>query len=210
MSSLSKIKFVVWFPVIGLSILFVALYSPELFGYSLWLSYSDRMNLVLTVALAMFAAIEAYSTYQQAYSSNQQVMLQDRKNLIDDARNELEKAYGPINSLLNKPVEKDESFIKLSVGEKMKLDEIVTSYPFMFSEEINTYWQNNIRNLETQQGLKVDVMTFLRGGSPFAASTYVDEYHIPLEFATIFNSAYKKKVQSYNELLKKLESKPLE
>jgi hypothetical protein len=193
----SKSKFIIWLPIIGISLLFVVLYIPEFLGFSFWLTYPERMNLILTVAIAMFAAIEGYSTYMQ-------VVLQDKKNMIDDARNELEKAYGPINSLLNKIVEKDENFIKLNVSEKLKLDEIMSTYPFMFSQEINDYWQKNIRNLETKEGVKVDKNMFLRGSGPFEAAHFYDEYQIPLEFVTIFNSEYKTKVQSYNDLLRKL------
>lgn len=131
----ARTSIVFWGPPIGILILFIVLYIPEFFGESLWITYTERMNLILTVALIMFAAIEGYST-------NIQAELQKRRNLIDDARNELEKAYGPLYTLLNEypfldTIEhefgKPQNLINLDAMKKMRLDNIVATHPLHVS-----------------------------------------------------------------------------
>jgi hypothetical protein len=70
----------------GFSYLAIFLFSPELFEYDSWMDLSGRINILLTVAIAVFAAIEGYSTYMQ-------VELQREKNLIEGAKNELDAVF---------------------------------------------------------------------------------------------------------------------
>lgn len=171
----AKYKLVLWIPVVGIVIIFLALYLPEIVGAHLELSYTDRTNIILTFAIMIFAAVEGYSTFLQ-------VVLEDRRNQIEDAKNELEKAYGPLYTLLRhaRRIETDDRTVELSGFHKPQLDEILSTYPFMFPTEIYDLWQKKIRNL-------VD--------APY--------YHIPLEFIEKMNEEYDRRVKKYNELLKK-------
>lgn len=179
----AKSKFIIWSPVIGLSILFAVLYTPEFLGINLWLSYTERMNLILTVALAMFAAIEAYSTYLQ-------VELENKKNMINDAKNELEKAYGPLFAILNKfelGAEMDQ-FIYLTNEEKIRVDEVMATYPFMFPSDINNLWKKI--NQKPDAVVRGDTLE-------------ITDYKIPTEFRDKINEEYDRRVKKYNKLVNK-------
>ena len=179
-----KIRVVLWIPVISISVLGCILYFAEHLGISLPLSYTDRTTILLTSALTMFAAIEGYSTYMH-------VELENRKNKIEDARNELEKAYGPIYTLLNafdiSSDPKKECY--LTPEYKDRLDEIVARYPYVFPDKIYSFWQDTIRNLKP---------AFLDGHE--LTPSY---YEIPLTFRDMINEEYDRRVKKYNELLKK-------
>ncbi len=176
-------KIVLWIPVIAIAVIGFALYIPELLGFRLGLSYTEKTSIILTSAITLFAAIEGYSTYMQ-------VELENKKNMIEDARNELEKAYGPLYTLLNTfhfKSDKQKEFY-LGNNEKIHVDEILATYPFMFPPEIYDLWLKKIQNLSPS----LDVDTFT-----------TKDYTIPFEFRDRINEEYGRRVKKYNELLKK-------
>jgi hypothetical protein len=160
------------------------------------MDFKDKLNAFLTFLIAIFTVIGSYSAYLQ-------IEIGKNKGKVDDARNELEKAYGLIYTILNKTIEKDANVIKINRHEKETLDKIMSRYPFMFSQNIRQYWQNNIRTLESKEAFKIDTIKYLSGSGPFGASQSYEEYQIPLEFVNIFNDEYNKKIQNYDILLGK-------
>ena len=108
------------------------------------LTFMDKTSLLLTFSIAVFAAIEGYATFKRAE-------MELNRHRISDARNELEKAYGPLYTLLNKtkPSSTEEDAFWLDYEEREKVDAIFATYPFMFSAEINSLWQEKIRNYKT-------------------------------------------------------------
>ena len=67
------------------------------------------------------------------------------------------------------------------------LDEKLSTYPFMFPELIYNYWLNNIRKEEPGLILGERSITI---------------FAIPLEFVTMINDEYAKKVKNFNDLTK--------
>lgn len=185
--------------VSGIGVYSAVVFATELAGHPL-MSVADSINILLALTVSVFAIVQGMSAYIQ-------YEMQKNTNLIEDVRNMLEKAYGPIYSLLNKTIEKDQNYITLNAIEKQRLDEILSTYPFMFPAEINEHWQNNIRSLKSEKAVEVDSKLLLTGCDPIAASTFYDVYHIPLEFVNILNSEYQKKVQGFNALFIKKSAK---
>ena len=105
---MQKESWLVYIPILGLVILVLVLYFPQLTGYSGHISvlsdltFMDKTTLLLTFALASFAAVEGFSTFKRA-------SMESKRDQIEDARNELEKAYGPLYTLLNKPAKSENS-----------------------------------------------------------------------------------------------------
>jgi hypothetical protein len=136
-------------PLIGLLILILVLFSPQivnLFDSSAEvpglsdLRFAEKTELLLTFAIAFFAAVEGYATYKRA-------TLEYRSHKIQDARNELEKAYGPLFTLLNKNITSDEKTnFWLDFEERKEINKIMATYPFMFSKEINDFWREKIQS----------------------------------------------------------------
>lgn len=182
-------------PLLGLLLLIFVLYSPQLlnlFGSSAQipglsdLTFAEKTNLLLTFAIAFFAAVEGYSTYRRAE-------LEYKSHKIQDARNELEKAYGPLYTLLNKNVPPDEkTSFWLDYEERKKINEIMATYPFMFSTEINDFWQEKIRSPKSLvQDSNVDPIGY---GIDLGAF---------LELRDMINKEYTDKVKNYRKLFEK-------
>ena len=141
----------------------------------LGLPLDHQLEIVFTFAIMVFAGLEGASTYLQ-------VQLADRRYLIEDARNELEKAYGPLYTLLNRPPDWDsEEALGLREEDKNALDEIIGKYPFMFPTEIYNSWRKQIQPLTGIGGY----------------------YTILFSFKDRINEEYDRRVKRYNELLKK-------
>jgi len=160
---------------------------PDLLGKPI-LSISEKINIFLTEVIAIFAIIEGYSTYVQ-------VQLYKRTNQIDSARLELKEAYGPILSMINSPKETAKQHIILDERNKSKMDEIISTYSFMFPKEIIDYWNKNIKDLEIKlgtMGRKQLIPNFNFG---------YNEYHIPIEFVQMMKIEYSKRVERFNKLL---------
>jgi hypothetical protein len=118
-------------------------------------------------------------------TSYMQYTLQKQINQQEKATNELEKAYGPLHTLLNNPSKTDANGIILNVTEKAQLDLILSTYPFMFPKEIKEYWRDNVQR-------KVFV---------------VAEYHVPFEFRKKMNTEYDSRIKRYEKLFEKTKTK---
>ena len=107
--------------------------------------FENKIETVLTLAITMFAGIEGFSAYL-LYKTEKQKIIAD----------ELEKAYGPLYSIVSKPgragdSSKDESgrVIDLTLKERIKLDEIITTYPYMLPYDLIVEWRTKIKNQVT-------------------------------------------------------------
>ena len=182
-------RIAIYLPLLGLIVLIFALYSPQIFAMYIpvlsQLSFMDKITVLLTFALASFAAVEGYSTFMRA-------SMEAKWHKIEDARNELEKAYGPLYTLLNKFTSSSDDKIGfwLEFDERKKLDDIMATYPFMFSSQINDLWQQKIRKLGT-----------LLGNSDIK-SVHEINLDVYVELRNLINVEYARKVNEYHELLK--------
>jgi hypothetical protein len=190
-----KGQLIIIVPMLGLLILVLVLYSPQIIslgnpsatipGLS-DMSIGEKTNIILTFSIAVFAAIEGYSMWKRGE-------LEAYRHKIADARYELEKAYGPMYTLLNKavPSGKENSDFWLDFEERKKIDEIMATYPFMFPNEINTLWQEKIRNPQTLVQASLE-----RGGVGIDLGVY-------LELKKMVNEEYTRRVKSYHRLIEK-------
>jgi hypothetical protein len=188
---LEKEKWLLCLPLLGLLILVLVLYFPQLTGYSGHISvlsdltFMDKTTILLTFALASFAAVEGFSTFKRASS-------EAKRHLIEDARNELEKAYGPLYTLLNKSAKVENTVFWLDFDERKKVNEIMATYPFMFPSKITELWQQKIRNLTP----KFD-------SSDLKSTKYEVNLDVYLELRNMINEEYSHKLKDYRELLEK-------
>jgi len=178
-----------YLPFLGLIVLVVALYFPQITGYSGHISvisdltFMDKTTLLLTFALAVFAAIEGFSTFKRSTT-------EAKRYLVEDARNELEKAYGPLYMLLNKPSKPDSELLWLDFDERKKIDEIIATYPFMFPSKITDLWSQKIRTL-----------TSTLTASDINSSKYEVNLDVYIELRNMINEEYHNRVKKYRELL---------
>lgn len=188
---MQKERLLLYLPLVGLLVLFLVLYSPQLFARHIPflsdLKFEQQTSLLLTFAIASFAGIEGYSTFMRA-------SLEKRRHQIEDARNELEKAYGPLYSLLNKTEATDDqkTTFWLEFDERKKLNEIMATYPFMFPPRINSLWQEKIRNL----GTVIESSSLKPTGYDINLTVYV-------EFRKMINEEYVLRVKNYHKLVEK-------
>ena len=192
MSNLEKEKILISLPVFGLIVLVVVLYIPDIanaFGYSGRISFlsnltfMDKTTVLLTFALASFAAVEGFSTFKRG-------LMEEKRLQIEDAKNELEKAYGPLYTLLNATARNENSLFWLHFEERKKIDEILATYPFMFPAQITELWQQKIRNLKTTLET-----------SDLASAKYEANLDVYLELRNLINEEYSRKVKDYRDLL---------
>jgi hypothetical protein len=188
---LRKETLLIYLPFLGLIILVFVLYIPQLTGYSGHISvlsdltFMDKTTLLLTFALASFAAIEGFSTFKRAST-------EAKRHQIEDARNELEKAYGPLYTLLNKTTKVESSGFWLDFDERRRINEIMATYPFMFPQRITDIWQQKIRNLRGELE-----------ASDLKSPKYEVYFNVYLEFRNLINEEYNLRVKSYRDLLQK-------
>ena len=185
---LGKSKLIVYFPVIGLAIIVFLLLFPEIYllivGEPIQipllsdLSYRDKIDIFLSFAIAMFAAVEGYSTYME-------VVLEDRRSKMDSARDELEEAYAPLYTLFNKYQWGATDKFVLEDGEKARLDQIMAAYPFMFPADIYELWQQKIKGMKPTQTRLMDLTHY---------------FEIPKEFVEKIFREYDLRVKRYNEI----------
>ena len=185
---MQKEKWLLSLPFLGLIVLVIVLYILQLTSYSGFsalsdLTFMDKTTILLTFALAVFAAIEGFSTFKRAST-------EAKRHLVEDARNELEKAYGPLYMLLNKPSKDDNALLWLDFDERKKIDEIIATYPFMFPSQITEMWQQKIRNLAS---------TLETSGSK--SSKYELKLDVYKELRSMINEEYISRVKNYRELL---------
>lgn len=182
-------KLMIYLPLSGLVVLILILYSPELTGARIPvlsdLNFDEKTSITLTFSIAVFAAIEGYATFKRA-------ILEENRYLVADARNELEKAYGPLYTLLNKmvPNGRDKSSFWLEFEERRKIDEIMATYPFMFPPQIYSLWQEKIRNLQSQ----------LQSSGLGSVGVGID-LGVYVELKKLINEEYERRVKKYYELI---------
>jgi hypothetical protein len=175
-------------PLSGLILFILILYSPELtstaFPVLSDLKFDQKTNLTLTFSIAIFAAIEGYATFKRA-------KMEENRHQIGDARNELEKAYGPLYTILNRITRegKDKDSFWLEFEERKRIDEIIATYPFMFPHQIYAFWQEKIRN---PQAIFKDSKLEQYGG--------VDLW-VYRELGVLINQEYTQRVKKYHEFI---------
>jgi hypothetical protein len=178
-------------PLVGLLVSFVILYFPNLFSINVTgvsdLKFLDKTSLFAAFAFAAFACVESYSTFDHA-------SFEHRRYQIEDARNELEKAYGPLYSMMNKATAQGEEKkdFWLEYDERKKIDDVLATYPFMFSAEINKLWQEKIRSIES--------IIETSAVKPGKLKINLDAY---AELKSMVDKEYTGKVKKYHELLGK-------
>ncbi len=94
-----KEQLMIYAPLIGLVTFVLILYSPEITGMQVpvlsEVKFEQKTDLILTFSIAIFAAIEGYAMYMR-------FKMEENQHQVSDARNELEKAYGPLYTILKK------------------------------------------------------------------------------------------------------------
>ncbi len=191
-----KEQLIIFLPTLGLLVLIIVLYSPQiggLFDPSFTipglseLKIAEKTDMMLTFTIAVFAAIEGYSMFKRAF-------LEDKRFKVDDASSEIEKAYGPLYTLLNKvaPSESGKNSFWLEFEERKKIDEIMATYPFMFPQKINEFWQQKIRKPQSL----VQTSNLDLAGLGIDLGAY-------LEFRKMVNAEYDLRVEKYRELIEK-------
>ena len=143
------------------------------------LSTNNRINLWLTFNIAIFGAVEGYSTWVQSALFN-------KRNKIEDLRNELEKAYGPLYTIVNLGEDRNNKPLRIKFQDKKKIDSIFSRFPFMIPSQTYEYWKKKIQPLKEE------------------FPTYSEHCLIPLKFKNMINTEYEIKYDKYNKLLKKV------
>jgi hypothetical protein len=186
-----KEQLMIYLPLSGLIVLILILYSPELTSTHIPilsdLDFDQKTNITLTFSIAVFAAIEGYAMFKRA-------KMEENRHLIADARHELEKAYGPLYTLLNKvvPTGGNKNSFWLDFEERKKIDEIMATYPFMFPPQIYSLWQEKIRNVESLiQSSKLE---------PTGVGIDLGAY---VELKKRVNEEYERRLKKYRELIEK-------
>lgn len=187
---MSREKLMIYLPLAGLIVFVIILYFPELTSIRVPilsdLDFDKKTNLTLTFSIAIFAAIEGYAMFKRA-------KMEENRHLINDARNELEKAYGPLYTLLNKCIATGDNKNRfwLEFEERRKIDEIMATYPFMFPSEIYSIWQEKIRNIESQ----------IHASNTKYSNIGID-LEVYMELRNLLNTEYSRRVKKYQELIK--------
>jgi hypothetical protein len=184
-----KERLMLYVPISALIILILVLYSPEIFSTHIpvlsEVKFEQKTDLILTFSIAVFAAMEGYATYQRW-------SMEHNRHKVEDARNELQRAYGPLYTLLNKrvPANHEKNSFWLDFDERKRIDEIMATYPFMFPAQIHDLWQQKIRS----------PVSFVQEPSePTGIGIDLSSY---LELRDMINKEYTSRVKAYRELLK--------
>ena len=184
-------QLMVYAPLLGLITFALILYSPEITTAHIpvlsEIGFEQKTDLVLTFSIAIFAAIEGYAMYMR-------FKMEESQHQVADARNELEKAYGPLFTILNRGsrVGKAKDEFWLEFEDRRKIDEIMATYPFMFSPKVYSFWQEKIRNLQAQ--IKDSNLDSLDGSI---------DLKVYVEFGTLINEEYAQRVKRYHDLIEK-------
>jgi hypothetical protein len=120
--------------LIGFFVIFYFILRP--------IEMSDQISFFLSSTIALFAFIEAFSTYLQ-------VRLEKDRNRLQQIRDELQ-VYGPLYGIFNtKPEYKTgRAFVPINADEKRKIDNIFIDYPFLIVPLTLSIWQVHIERLE--------------------------------------------------------------
>jgi hypothetical protein len=187
---LHKKQIYFYLPLITLTVLGIILYSPQISSVYIPvlsdLSFFDRTSLFAAFAFAAFAAIEGFSSYDRS-------CFETRRYQIEDLRNELEKAYGPLYSILHQASAscQEKSAFRLVREDQRRIDEIMSAYPFMFPVEINNLWQDKIRDLCSKPS---------EPDSEVAQCTIMEPY---TELRELVGREYSYRLKTYHALINK-------
>jgi hypothetical protein len=120
--------------LIGFFIIFYFVLRP--------IEMSDQISFFLSSAIALFAFIEAFSTYIQ-------VRLEKDRDKLQQVRDELQ-VYGPLYGIFNTKLEYKaaRAFVPINAKEKRKIDNIFINYPFLIVPLTLSIWQDHIERLE--------------------------------------------------------------
>jgi hypothetical protein len=177
-----------YLPLLVLVALALILFLPQILGIYVPtfsdLSFFDRTSLFAASAFAAFAAIEGYSSHDRS-------LFEIRRYQIEDSRNELEKAYGPLFSILNKAAARcdENAAFWLEREERKRIDDILSTYPFMLPPKINELWQDKIRDLGSKNA----------AFDPDRGECAVQEPYAMLR--ELVNEEYRRRLQSYHQLI---------
>jgi hypothetical protein len=178
-------------PLVILLISFLILYANDIFSVHISgvtdLTFLEKTSLFAAFAFAAFASVESLATHDRA-------AFDTKRYLIEDSRNELEKAYGPLYSILNKASvgSNEKRDFWLEYEDRKKIDEILATYTFMFSPKINNLWQEKIRDLSSM----IETSALHSGKVKINLDAYA-------EMKNIVNEEYARKVTTYKELVGK-------
>jgi len=113
---------------------------------------------------------------------------------ISEIRNELEKAYGPLYSIMSKPEEMlqidektKEMRVRITTKEKATLDKIIMTYPHMLPYKIVAYWRVTIRDMDPIE-VVADTMEPI-------------DYALPLEFKRLIYEEYESRLKKYYDIM---------
>jgi hypothetical protein len=99
--------------------------------------------------------------------------------------------------MLNCPISETGTYIRMRRDTKLQLDNILSTYPFMFTDEIRKNWKEKVQRIEP--GLNTEEINL---------GMRVFIYHIPIEFRTKVNEEYNHRLQKYKQLLGEEKAKP--
>lgn len=131
---------------------------------------------------------------------------QEKTLKISEIRNELEKGYGPLYSIVDRPEEMvktdkgEEGKVVISKEEKRELDRILMSYPHMFPYEIVVLWRKQIKDLEsfrTSQEVELNSHPALAHPIGSVRAIYIDWFGIPFEFKDKITKEYEQRREEY-------------
>ncbi len=185
-----KRKFFLYLPLVSLVVATVILYSPDLFAIYVPLlsnlNFLEKTSLFAGFAFATFAAVESYTTYDHAN-------FEAKRYRIEDARNELEKAYGPLYSILKRAAANsgETKGFWLDYESRTKVDDLLATYPFMFSPQINELYQERIQKIDSMIESSSNSSEVAIDLKPYA------------DLGKLIKEEYAQKVKNYRELLEK-------
>jgi hypothetical protein len=135
---------------------------------------------------------------------------EEKKEKAEEIRNELEKAFGPLYSIVSRPEEmvktddkQEQLRVAISEEEKRELDRILMSYPHMLPYEVVVLWRTQIKNLKSfRTSIEIEQVSqpFLSHPLGSIRQVPVDWFGIPLEFRDKINKEYDQRLEEYYEI----------
>lgn len=153
---------------------------------------SSLFEIVLSLISGLIGALVAVAV--SLFFSNR---FQRNMVRVGEVRHELEKAYGPIYSMVSQPEtmmtigRDEEARVPITLDQKNTLDKIMTTYPHVFPSKMVTYWRVHIANL-----------------TPALTKEKTERYGLKHEFRLMVNEQYKKRLTEYYGLMGRKEEVP--
>jgi len=149
-------------------------------------SFKDKIELSLTISIAFFAMVEAFSTYVQTNDTRLRLK-------IEDLRNEMETAYGILYTIIEDMYWVEggggcsNQYCFRTAEDKEKVDELFRKYPFMLRRQLMEIWEDEIKSLEP---------VILEGYEVYDIDENVYE-----KFQKILSEEYHEKLKQYKNIL---------